>query len=219
MIELLKRHKKEVRTWAKSSPHNRMFGEHKKYKILLSISLLELLIENEYEEITSDLIIEKAKLTKESYIWMADDKVSLLKTYFENANDEIIIEANKDFKEDVIATVNEKLTDIIIRFFEFHESYKISIKKLYGCNFSNVNFLSLFIYIISDLSKKSLKISGGQLFTFNDNLILIGLTSTYSLIFHKWVIAQNKDISNIMNIADKYLNNAEEIASNLKIIK
>ena len=72
-----------------------MFGEHKKYKILLSISLLELLIENEYEEITSDLIIEKAKLTKESYIWMADDKVSLLKTYFENANDEIIIEANK----------------------------------------------------------------------------------------------------------------------------
>ena len=29
----------------------------------------------------------------------------------------------------------------------------------------------------------------------------------------------NKDISNIMNVADKYLNNAQEIASNLKIIK
>ena len=60
-----------------------MFGEHEKYKILLSISLLDLLIEKEYEEITSDLIIEKAKFTKENYIWMADDKVSLLKTYFD----------------------------------------------------------------------------------------------------------------------------------------
>ena len=219
MIELLKRHKKEERTWVKLSQHNKMFGEHEKYKIILSISLLDLLIEKEYEEITSDLIIEKAKFTKENYIWMADDKVSLLKTYFEIANNEIIIEANKDFKEDISATVNEKLTDIIIRFFEFHEKHKLSIKKLYRYNLSNSNFLSLFIYIISDLSKKSLKISGGQSLTFNDNLILIGLTSTYSLIFHKWIITQNKDISNIMNIADNYLNNAEEIASNLKIIK
>ncbi len=196
-----------------------MFGEHEKYKILLSISLLDLLKENEYEKITSGLLIEKAKLTKENYIWMADHKVSLLKTYFEIANDEIIIEANKDFKEDITATVNEKLTDVIIRFFEFHEKHKLSIKKLYRCTLSNKNLLSLFIYIINDLSKKSLKISGGQSFTFNDNLILFGLTSTYSLIFHKWVTAQDKDISNIMSIADKYLNNAEEIASNLKIIK
>ena len=143
------RHKKEERTWAKFSPHNKMFGEHEKYKIILSISLLDLLIEKEYEEITSDLIIEKAKFTKENYIWMADDKVSLLKTYFEIANDGIIFEANKDFKEDVSATVNEKLTDIIIRFFEFHENHKLSIKKLYRYNLSITNFMGLFIYIIN----------------------------------------------------------------------
>ena len=101
MIELLKRHKKEERTWVKLSLYNKMFGEHEKYKIILSTSLLDLLIEKEYEEITSDLLIEKAKFTKENYIWMADDKVSLLKTYFEIANNEIIIEANKDFKEDI----------------------------------------------------------------------------------------------------------------------
>ena len=195
-----------------------MFNEHKKYKILLSISLLNLLLENSYEEITSELLIKKTKLKNNNYNWMADDKVSLLKTYFESVNDQIISEAYKDFKEDASVSVNEKMTDIILRFCEFHEDYKISIKKLYDFNLSSSNFLSLFIYLISDLSKKALKISGGKSFTINDNLILIGLISTYTLIFHKWITVQNKDISYIMNVADKYLNNAEEFASNLKII-
>ena len=139
-----------------------MFNEHKKYKILLSISLLNLLLENSYEEITSELIIKKTKLKNNNYNWMADDKVSLLKTYFESVNDQIISEAYKDFKEDASASVNEKMTDIILRFCEFHEDYKVSIKKLYAFNLSSSNFLSLFIYLISDLSKKALKISGGM---------------------------------------------------------
>ena len=69
-----------------------------------------------------------------------------------------------------------------------------------------------------DLSKKSLKISGGETNSFRDNIILIGLISTYTLIFEKWIYLRETDMSYMMKIADKYINNAEEFASNLKII-
>ena len=69
-----------------------------------------------------------------------------------------------------------------------------------------------------DLSKKSLKISGGETNSFRDTFILVGLIATYTLIFEKWISSKETDMSYMMKIADKYINNAEDFASNLKII-
>ena len=68
------------------------------------------------------------------------------------------------------------------------------------------------------LSKKALKISGGETNSFRDSIISMGLISTYTLIFEKWISLRETNMSYMMKIADKYINNAEEFASNLKII-
>ena len=185
----------------------------------LSISILELLAEKEYEEINSDFIVKNLKIKiNDNYVWMADDKIDLLKVYFEQSNDQILSEAFIDFQDDHSASINEKLTDIILRFCEFHEKYKSSIIKLHRSNFSDLKFIKLLVYSIHDLSKKSLKISGGETNSFRDRIILLGLISTYTLIFEKWISSRETDMSYMMKIADKYINNAEEFASNLKII-
>ena len=185
----------------------------------LSISILELLAEKEYQEINSDLIVKNLKIkNNDSFVWMADDKIDLLKVYFEQSNDQILSEAFIDFQDDHSASINEKLTDIILRFFEFHEKYKSSIIKLHKLNFSDPKLIKLFVYCMHDLSKKSLKISGGETNSIRDSIILMGLISTYTLIFEKWISSTETDMSYIMKIADKYINNAEEFASNLKII-
>ena len=60
-----------------------MFEKQIKYQMSLSISILELLAEKEYEEINSDSIVKNLKIkNNDSYVWMADDKIDLLKVYF-----------------------------------------------------------------------------------------------------------------------------------------
>ena len=196
-----------------------MFEKQIKYQIFLSISIIELLAEKEYEEINSDLIAKNLKIkNNNNYVWMADDKIDLLKLYFEQSIDQILSEALIDFQNDHSASINEKLTDIILRFCEFHEKYKSSITKLHKSKFSDPKLIKLFVYCMHDLAKKSLKISGGETNSFRDSFILIGLISTYTLIFEKWISLSETDMSYMMKIADKYINNAEEFASNLKII-
>ena len=196
-----------------------MFEKQIKYQMSLSISILELLAEKEYEEINSDFIVKNLKIKiNDNYVWMADDKIDLLKVYFEQSNDQILSEAFIDFQDDHSASINEKLTDIILRFCEYHEKYKSSIIKLHRSNFSDLKFIKLLVYSIHDLSKKSLKISGGETNSFRDRIILLGLISTYTLIFEKWISSRETNMSYMMKIADKYINNAEEFASNLKII-
>jgi len=196
-----------------------MFEKKIKHQMSLSISILELLAEKEYEEINSDFIVKNLKIKiNDNYVWMADDKIDLLKVYFEQSNDQILSEAFIDFQDDHSASINEKLTDIILRFCEYHEKYKSSIIKLHRSNFSDLKFIKLLVYSIHDLSKKSLKISGGETNSFRDRIILLGLISTYTLIFEKWISSRETDMSYMMKIADKYINNAEEFASNLKII-
>ena len=196
-----------------------MFENKNNYQITLSHRLMELLIEHEYEEIDSNLIIGKTqKQSNKNILWMAEDKIDLLRVYFQFSNNTILTESYNDFKEDSRATVNEKLTDIIIRKCEFHQEKKLSLKKLYNLRFSNFEILFLFASIIGDLSKKALKISGDESKNFKNKLIIIGLASSYSLIFHKWVYSKNEDISYIMKLADKYLNNAEELAMNIGLL-
>ena len=196
-----------------------MFEKKIKHQMSLSISILELLAEKEYEEINSDFIVKNLKIKiNDNYVWMADDKIDLLKVYFEQSNDQILSEAFIDFQDDHSASINEKLTDIILRFCEYHEKYKSSIIKLHRSNFSDLKFIKLLVYSIHDLSKKSLKISGGETNSFRDRIILLGLISTYTLIFEKWISSRETDMSYMMKIADKYINNAEEFALNLKII-
>ena len=196
-----------------------MFEKQIKYQMSLSISILELLAEKEYEEINSDLIVKNLKIKNNySYVWMADDKIDLLNVYFEQSNDQILSEAFIDFQDDHSASINEKLTDIILRFFEFHEKYKSSIIKLHKLNFSDPKLIKLFVNCMYDLSKKSLKISGGKTNSIRDSIILMGLISVYTLIFEKWISSSETDMSYMMKIADKYIINAEDFASNLKII-
>ena len=196
-----------------------MFEKQIKYQMYLSISILELLAEKEYEEINSDLIVKNLKIKNNySYVWMADDKIDLLNVYFEQSNDQILSEAFIDFQDDHSASINEKLTDIILRFCEFHQKYKSSIIKLHKLNFSHPKLIKLFVYCMYDLSKKSLKISGGETNSFRDGIILMGLISTYTLIFEKWISSRETDMSYMMKIADKYIKNSEEFGSNLKII-
>ncbi len=188
-------------------------------QITLSHCLIDLMIDHEYDEIGSSLILGKTqKQFNENHFWMADDKIDLLRVYFQFSNNNIITEAYNDFQEDVSANVNEKLTDIIIRKCEFHQKKKIPLKKLYNLRFSNFEILFLFNSIIGDLSKKALKISGDESKNLKNKLIFIGLASSYSLIFNKWVYSPNEDISYIMNLADKYLNNAEELAKNIGLL-
>ena len=188
-------------------------------QITLSHCLIDLLIDHEYEEIDSSLILGKTqKQFNENNFWMADDKIDLLRVYFQFSNNTIITESYNDFKEDVSANVNEKLTDVIIRKCEFHQKKKISLKKLYNLRFSNFEILFLFTSIIGDLSKKALKISGDESRNLKNKLIFIGLASSYSLIFNKWVYSPNEDISYIMKLADKYLNDAEEFAKNIGLL-
>ena len=196
-----------------------MFEKKIKYQMSLSISILELLAEKEYEEINSEFIVKNLKIkNNDSYVWLADSKIDLLKVYFEQSNDQILSEAFIDFQDDHSASINEKLTDIILRFCEIHEKYKSSIIKLHKLNFSDLKFIKLLVYCMHDLSKKSLKISSGETNSFSDSIILLGLISTYTLIFEKWISSRETDMSYMMKIADKYINNAEEFASNLKII-
>ena len=196
-----------------------MFENQIKYQMSLSISILELLAEKEYEEINSDFIVKNSKIkNNDSYVWMADDKIDLLKVYFEKSTDQILSEAFIDFQDDHSASINEKLTDIILRFCEFHEKYKSSIIKLYKLNFSDPKLIKLFAYCMHNLSKKSLQITGGKTNSLRDSIILVGLISTYTLIFEKWISSRETDMSYMMKIADKYINNADEFASNLKII-
>ena len=188
-------------------------------QITLSHCLIDLLIDNEYEEIDSNLILGKTqKQLNENNFWMADDKIDLLRVYFQFSNNTIITEAYNDFKEDVSATVNEKLTDIIIRKCEFHQKKKVSLKKLYNLRFSNFEILFLFTSIIRDLSKKALNISGDESKNVKNKLIIIGLASSYSLILNKWIYSTDEDISYIMKLADKYLNNSEELAKNIGLL-
>ena len=196
-----------------------MSENNNNYQITLSHRLLDLLIDHEYEEIDSNLILGKTqKQSNENNFWMADDKIDLLRVYFQFSNNVILTDAYNDFKEDVSATVNEKLTDIIIRKCEFHQRKKLSIKKLYNLRLSNFEILFLFTSIIGDLSKKALKISGDGSKGVKNKLIIIGLASSYSLIFNKWVFSPNEDISYIMKLADKYLNDAEEFAKNIGLL-
>ena len=196
-----------------------MFEKQIKYQMSLSISILELLTEKEYQEIDSILIRKNLKIkNNDNYVWMADYKINLIKLYFENSNDQILSDAFIDFQDDHSSSINEKLTDIILRFCEFHEKYKSSIRKLHSLNFSDPKLIQLFVYCMHDLSKKSLKISGGETNSFRDSMILLGLISTYTLIFEKWISSKDTDMSHMMKTADKYINSAEEFASNLKII-
>ena len=94
----------------------------------------------------------------------------------------------------------------------------IIVGKLYNLRFSNFEILFLFTSIIGDLSKKALIIAGDESKNVKNKLIIIGLASSYSLIFNKWVCSPNEDISYIMKLADKYLNNAEELAKNIGLL-
>ena len=177
-----------------------MFENKNNYQITLSHRLMELLIEHEYEEIDSNLIIGKTqKQSNKNILWMAEDKIDLLKVYFQFSNNTILTESYNDFKEDSRATVNEKLTDIIIRKCEFHQEKKLSLKKLYNLRFSNFEILFLFASIIGDLSKKALKISGDESKNVKNKLIIIGLASFYSLILNKWIYSPDEDIFNIIS--------------------
>ena len=71
---------------------------------------------------------------------------------------------------------------------------------------------------IEDLSSKSLNISNGLQHNYKDELVLLGLISTYTLIFDKWISSNDEDFSLIMKVADEYLNNAEEVGLNFRVI-
>ena len=92
-----------------------MFENQNRYQVNLSLALLDLLKNNELEKINSQMIIKKCKTNiPDDFIWLAENKVNLLKNYFQLANNEILSNAVIDFKEDNSATINEKLTDVII---------------------------------------------------------------------------------------------------------
>lgn len=149
---------------------------------------------------------------------MAGNKIKLLKYYFQSSNNKILSEAVLDFNEDDSATVNDKLTDIIIRSFEFHQKFRLSLANIYKLKFLNFKIFELFLFFIEDLSSKSLNISNGLQHNYKDELVLLGLISTYSLIFDKWISSNDEDFSTIMKVADEYLNNAEEVGLNFRVI-
>ena len=68
------------------------------------------------------------------------------------------------------------------------------------------------------LALMSLNISNGLQHNYKDALVLLGLISTYSLIFDKWISSNDEDFSTIMKVADEYLNNAEEVGLNFRVI-
>tara|TARA_Y100001970_G_scaffold293762_1_gene442945 strand:- start:2690 stop:3280 length:591 start_codon:yes stop_codon:yes gene_type:complete len=196
-----------------------MFENQNRYQANLSLALLDLLKNNKLEKIHSKMIIKKCK-TKipDGFIWLAENKVNLLKYYFQSSNNVILSNAAIDFKEDNSATINEKLTDIIIRNIEFHHKFKKSIINIYKLKFSNYKIFQLFFFYLKDLSSKSLNISGGLQHNYKDELVLLGIISTYTLIFDKWISCNDEDFSSVMKVADEYLNNAEEVGLNFRVI-
>ena len=197
-----------------------MFENQNRYQINLSLALLDLLKNKKLEEIHSQMIIEKCKINiSDDFIWLAENKVDLLNYYFQSSNNEILSNAVIDFKEDNSATINEKLTDIIIRSLEFHQKFKTSITNIYKLKFSNFKIFQLFFFYLKDLSLKSLNISEGLHHNYRDELILLGVISTYTLIFDKWISSDEKDFSTVMKVADEYLNNAEDIGLNFRVIQ
>ena len=215
-----------------------MFENQNKYQDYLSLALLELLNENTFYDIKPETIIKKSQIKipddfiwladnkikksqikiPDDFFWLADNKIKLLKYYFQSSNNKILSEAVLDFNEDDSATVNDKLTDIIIRSFEFHQKFRLSLANIYKLKFLNFKIFELFLFFIEDLSSKSLNISNGLQHNYKDELVLLGLISTYSLIFDKWISSNDEDFSTIMKVADEYLNNAEEVGLNFRVI-
>ena len=196
-----------------------MFENQNKYQDYLSLALLDLLNENTFYDIKPDKIIKKSQIKiPDDFLWLAEKKINLLKYYFQSSNNKILSEAILDFNEDDSASVNEKLTDIIIRSFEFHQKFRLSLASIYKLKFLNFKILKLFLFFIEDLSSKALNISNGLQDNYKDELVLIGLISTYSLIFDKWISSNDEDFSTIMKVADEYLNNAEEVGLNFRVI-
>ena len=197
----------------------RMFENQNKYQDYLSLALLELLNENTFYDIKPETIIKKSQIkVPDDFFWLADNKIKLLKYYFQSSNNKILSEAVLDFNEDDNASVNDKLTDIIIRSFEFHQKFRLSLANIYKLKFLNFKIFELFLFFIEDLSSKSLNISNGLQHNYKDDLVLLGLISTYSLIFDKWISSNDEDFSTIMKVADEYLNNAEEVGLNFRVI-
>jgi len=115
-----------------------MFENQNKYQDYLSLALLELLNENTFYDIKPETIIKKSQIKIPDYFfWLADNKIKLLKYYFQSSNNKILSEAVLDFNEDDSATVNDKLTDIIIRSFEFHQKFRLSLANIYKLKFLN----------------------------------------------------------------------------------
>ena len=196
-----------------------MFENQNKYQDYLSLALLELLNESTFYDIKPETIIKKSQIKiPDDFFWLADNKIKLLKYYFQSSNNKILSEAVLDFNEDDSATVNDKLTDIIIRSFEFHQKFRLSLANIYKLKFHNFKIFELFLFFIEDLSSKSLNISNGLQHNYKDELVLLGLISTYSLIFDKWISSNDEDFSTIMKVADEYLNNAEEVGLNFRVI-
>ena len=196
-----------------------MFENQNRYQANLSLALLDLLKNNKLEKIHPQMIAKTCK-TKipHDFIWLAENKVNLLKYYFQSSNNIILSNAVIDFKEDNSASINEKLTDIIIRSIEFHQKFKKSIINIYKLKFSNYKIFQLFFFYLKDLSSKSLNIAGGLQHNYKDELVLIGIVSTYTLIFDKWISSNDEDFSSVMKVADEYLNNAEEVGLNFRVI-
>ena len=196
-----------------------MFENQNRYQVNLSLALFDLLKNNELEKINSQMIIKKCKTNiPDDFIWLAENKVNLLKYYFQSSNNIILSNAVIDFKEDNSASINEKLTDIIIRNIEFHQKFKKSIVNIYKLKFSNYKIFQLFFFYLKDLSSKALNISGGLQHNYKDELVLLGIVSTYTLIFDKWISSNDEDFSSVMKVADEYLNNAEEVGLNFRVI-
>ena len=185
----------------------------------MAFVLIELLKEYEWNEIDKELIISKLEFKlKNNLEWLASDKIELLGIFLKSIDLQILFEAEKDFRDDLEASVNEKLTDLIIRKCEIHLDTKLSLIRLRKSLIADPLIFPQLIYSFSYLTKQSLILCGDNLLGIKGNLRLIGVLGIFLSIFEKWLNLEDEDINLIMKYADTQLKKAEELGSNLQLI-
>ena len=146
-----------------------------KYKLLDPSQNLNIFEEN---KTSYDLVISCVSSLDEAYLELISDikfnqyTVKIEKSETDKRIKEIaknqpnFKEASSDTKAekgdlvvlDYSATVNDKLTDIIIRSFEFHHKFRLSLANIYKLKFLNFKIFELFLFFIEDLSSKLTKL-------------------------------------------------------------
>ena len=195
-----------------------MYKEHIKIKEKLAFRLVRHLNNLDWEEINDEILFQGINEEKKlRFKWLVNDKVELLKIYFELINLKILYEAENDFLDDKDATIREKLIEIILRKCEHHQKDKIALRKVRSLIFNyseiSIKYLSNFMF----LSKQALLLSGDDLRGYRGKLREIGVCGVFGIVFENWLM-NNLDESKVLSLANKYIARAEEYALFFNII-